>query len=254
MRWDILGQRSSNGQDTRDYFSTRVTMSSRTLTQPGLMQASLATVAESETVQLAFSTLIPTFTQDLELASKSGNFYAATEAKARVIVCSCIAEEIERGLLDLMGVRTNVSILEDCVSIEGSFDAVTKLEKALKPSFRILAAIADGRQAIRVFPYLSKIPASAPPAEYHQTHTAYGLPACPLCGWKSLVMRSRPKDLRNKQTWGTSRCYYTACEHEECEGLFEGPTRDTAQEAGNVLNERLKRFSASFQRGDGGEW
>lgn len=125
MRWDILGQRSSNGQDTRDYFSTRVTMSSRTLTQPGLMQTA--------------------------------------------------------------------------------------------------------------------------PAEYHQTHTVFGLPACPLCGWKSMVMLSRGTHPNRRETWGTDRRYYVMCEHcDETTGSITGPERPTSEEAGKAFSEAMRKYSRSF--------
>lgn len=87
---------------------------------------------------------------------------------------------------------------------------------------------------------------SIPSVDYHQTHTVYGLPACPLCGWKSIVVHSYQH--------GDSRAYYTACENEECDGMLEGPRKDSAEEAGKAFNEAMKKFSQSFMRGDGGEY
>jgi hypothetical protein len=93
------------------------------------------------------------------------------------------------------------------------------------------------------------------PAPYHQTHHVHGLPACPFCGWLSLIVRSFGPHVERRR-------YYVTCEHcnnsdadpLESAGTFEGPTRGSAEEAGKAFNEAMKKFSASFQAGRGGEW
>lgn len=94
---------------------------------------------------------------------------------------------------------------------------------------------------------------SAPATEvvaYHQTHLVYGLPACPLCGWRSLLVRSYGRER-------VRRSYYVACEHcadVEGNGSIEGPTRDSAELAGKAFNEAMRRYAESFMRGDDGEY
>ena len=91
---------------------------------------------------------------------------------------------------------------------------------------------------------------SAPPVPYHQTHTVYGLPACPLCGWRSLLVRSYGRAREG-------RSYYVTCEHcanVEGNGSIEGPTHDSAEKAGKAFNEAMRKYAESFMRGDGGEY
>lgn len=85
---------------------------------------------------------------------------------------------------------------------------------------------------------------------YHQTHMVYGLPACPLCGWRSLVVRSYGRER-------VRRSYYVACEHcadVEGNGSIEGPTRDSAELAGKAFSQAMRRYTESFMRGDDGEY
>jgi hypothetical protein len=96
----------------------------------------------------------------------------------------------------------------------------------------------------------SRAPIPDTPVAYHQTHTVYGLPACPLCGHRTLIVRSYGREK-------TSRSFYVACENcaeSEGNGSIEGPVCDSAEKAGKSFNESMRRFAESFMRGDGGEY
>jgi hypothetical protein len=81
---------------------------------------------------------------------------------------------------------------------------------------------------------------------YDEWHfDVYDLAACPFCGHADLVVRS----IRHRTEF-----YVTHYETSKCEGTIEGPRRGTKGEAGKAFNEAMKRFSASFQAGRGGEW
>jgi hypothetical protein len=92
--------------------------------------------------------------------------------------------------------------------------------------------------------------ASGAPVPYHQTHTTYGLPACPLCGWKSLVVQSYGRTQQN-------RSYYVTCEHCAATpgtGSIEGPTRDSAEDAGKAFMAAMRQYAESFMDGSEGEY
>lgn len=85
---------------------------------------------------------------------------------------------------------------------------------------------------------------------YHQKHTKCGLPACPLCGWKSLVIPSYGRTQQH-------RSYYVTCEHcaaSSDSGLIEGPTRASAEEAGKAFTDAMHRYAESFHEGNEGEY
>jgi predicted RNA-binding Zn-ribbon protein involved in translation (DUF1610 family) len=94
------------------------------------------------------------------------------------------------------------------------------------------------------------VTSTAETVSYHQTHTVYGLPACPLCGWRSLIVRSYGKSR-------DGRSYYVTCEHcsnTEDAGSIEGPVKSSAADAGKAFHESMRKFAESFMRGDGGEY
>ncbi|RBP36917.1 hypothetical protein DES53_11558 [Roseimicrobium gellanilyticum] len=85
---------------------------------------------------------------------------------------------------------------------------------------------------------------------YHQTHTVYGLPACPLCGWRSMIVRSYGRHREG-------RSYYVVCDHcaeVEGNGSLEGPVCESAELAGKAFNQAMRKYAESFMRGDGGEY
>ena len=106
------------------------------------------------------------------------------------------------------------------------------------------------RSAISLAPAPACASAAAPTVSYHQTHGVHGLPACPLCGWRSLVVRSYGRERVN-------RSYYVCCEHcssVEGTGSIEGPPCDSAEKAGKAFNTAMRRYAESFMRGDAGEY
>jgi hypothetical protein len=105
----------------------------------------------------------------------------------------------------------------------------------------------SSRHTISASAAAASSPAEAP---YHQTHTVYGLPACPLCGWRSLLVRSYGRGREG-------RCYYVVCEHcveVEGNGSIEGPVRESAEQAGKAFHAAMRKYAESFMRGDGGEY
>ena len=106
------------------------------------------------------------------------------------------------------------------------------------------------RTAISADSAHASVSAGAASVSYHQTHSVYGLPACPLCGWRSLVVRSYGREKMK-------RSYYVSCDHcstVEGSGSIEGPTCESAEKAGKAFNAAMRKYAESFMRGDDGEY
>lgn len=85
-----------------------------------------------------------------------------------------------------------------------------------------------------------------PEVPYSEWHfDVFDLPACPFCGHRDLVVRS----IQHRTSF-----YVTHHEDTKCLGTIEGPRCPSKREAAQEYIKAMQRFSASFRRGDGGEW